>query len=522
MVSGSVPAPESLPQPPDARDRRIEELELELREQKKRDGERILRLERDLAEVRRRLDQLLRLHYGRTKSEGLSRDQLELMLVGLPPVLEERVSEAPTPKPPVPPRPRQPRRALDDAHLPTRETILEPAEVRADPQGWARLGEERTSQLDYEPGKLFRHVIVRPRYVRREQFVIAPLPAQPIDKGMVGAGLLAWLLMGKYVDHVPLHRTAAILHRQHGVEVPRNTLAGWVEQACELLRPIYRAMQAKLRRRTYLQVDETPVRYLDPNVKGKSELGYLWVYLDPGGEVLFQWSTGRAHDAPKEFLGEYRGILQVDGYGAYEALVRARGGEVSLAHCWAHARREIKEASAGAPRTAGWLLGQIKGMYGIEQGLRQAKAGPRLREAARSSQTRMIVERLFKAMIRLRARELPGNAMAKALDYCLERREGLSRFLSDGRIEIDSNLVENAIRPCALGRKNWLFIGHPEAGDRAAVFYSLMASCRRHGNNPHDYLKDVLTRLPSAKITEVEEFTPWEWARRRAKGGGRR
>lgn len=519
MVFGRVPAPESLPQPPDARDRRIEELEHSertLREQKKRDDERIQKLERDLAEVRRRLDQLLRLHYGRGKGEQVSRDQLELMLAGLPAVLEEPVAIAPTPQPATPARPRHPRRALDDAHLPTRETVIEPAEVSADPQGWTRLGEERTSQLDFEPGKLFRHVIVRPRYVRREQFAIAPLPAQPIDKGMVGAGLLAWLLINKFADHVPLYRTAAILRRQHGVEVPRNTLAGWVEQATELLRPIYRAMQEKLRKRTYLQADETPVRYLDPEVKGKSELGYMWVYLDPGGEVLFQWSTGRAHDAPKEFLGEYRGIVQVDGYVAYEALVRARGGAVSLAYCWAHARRELKEAMAGSPRTGAWLLGQIQAMYEIERKLREAKAGPVLREAVRSSQTRMIVERLFKAMIRLRARELPGNAMAKALDYCLERRAGLSQFLGDGRIEIDSNLVENAIRPCALGRRNWLFIGHPEAGDRAAVFYSLMASCRLHGINPFEYLKDVFTRLPAAKIAEIEAFRPAEWAKRRA------
>ncbi|MBL9139407.1 MAG: IS66 family transposase [Verrucomicrobiales bacterium] len=438
-----MPAPESLPQPPDARDGRIEELERmdrAHREQKKRDDERIQKLERDLAEVRRRLDQLLRMHYGRTKGEQISREQLELMLVGLPAVLEEPVAAAPAPKPAVPARPRHPRRALDDEHLHTRETVIEPVEVSADPQGWTRLGEERTSQLDFEPGKLFRHVVVRPRYVRREQFAIAPLPAQPIDKGMVGAGLLAWLLINKFVDHVPLYRTEAIRRRQYGVDVPRNTLAGWVEQSTELLGPIYRAMLAKLRKRTYLQVDETPTRYLDPEVRGKSALGYLWVYLDPGGEVLFQWSTGRAHDAPKEFLGDYQGILQVDGYGAYEALVRARGGALSLAHCWAHARREIKEALAGAARTGAWLLGQIQAMYEIERGLREAKAGPALREAVRSSQTRMVVDRLFKAMIRLRARELPGNAMAKALDYCLERREGLSRFLGDGRIEVDSNL----------------------------------------------------------------------------------
>lgn len=520
-MTGSVSAPDRIQQELDARARRIEELERAdqaHREQKSRDDERIRKLEQDLAEVRRRLDQLLRLHYGRGKNEQVSRDQLELMLAGLPTVLEEAVKPAPTPKPvpSTPARPRSPRRALDDARLPTRETVIEPSEVLDDPEGWVRVGEERTTQLDYDPGQLLRHVIIRPRYVRRSQFALAPLPAQPIDKGMVGAGLLAWILTSKFVDHVPLHRTAEILRRQHGVTLARNTLAGWVEQTSELLGAIYRVMREQLRGRGYLQVDETPVRYLDAEIRGKSQQGYLWVYLDPGGEVLFQWSTGRAHDAPKEFLGEFRGILQVDGYGAYEALVRARGGTVALAHCWAHARREIKEASAGSPRAAAWLLGQIQAMYEIERQLREGQAGPALRMAIRSAQTRMIVERLFQAMIRLRQRELPGNAMAKALDYALERREGLSRFLSDGRVEIDSNLVENAIRPCAIGRKNWLFVGHPEAGDRAAIFYSLMASCRRHAINPFEYLRDVLTRLPSAKNTEIAGFTPAAWAKRRA------
>jgi hypothetical protein len=368
-------------------------------------------------------------------------------------------------------------------------------------------------QLDYEPGRLFRHEIVRPRYVRKEEFAIAPLPAQPIDKGMVGAGLLAWLLMSKFVDHLPLHRLAAMLHRQHGVEIPRNTIAGWVEQAADLMSPIYRAMRDKLRTKTYLQVDETTVRYLDPDEPGASRLAYLWVYLDPGGEVLFQWSEGRAHDAPKEFLGDYRGILQVDGYSAYETLVAARGGALELAHCWAHARRAIKEAAAEAPRSAAWILHQIQMMYAIEKRLREQKAGPAMRTAVRSSQTAMILERLFKAMGCLRARFLPGGAMAKALDYSLERRTGLSRFVTDGRIEIDSNLVENAIRPCALGRRNWLFVGHPEAGDRPAIFYSLMASCRHHGINPLDYLRDVLTRLPGAKMSEIAEFLPSAWAK---------
>jgi hypothetical protein len=242
----------------------------------------------------------------------------------------------------------------------------------------------------------------------------------------------------------------------------------------------------------------------------------LWVYADPlGGEVLFQWSQGRGHDAPKEFLGDYRGILQVDGFSAYTALVKASRGAVVLAHCWSHVRREIREASSETPRAAAWLLRQIQCMYEIEAKLRDTAAGPALREAVRSSQTAMVLERLFKGMAKLRARHLPGGAMVKALDYALARQEGLRRFLGDGRLEIDSNIVENEIRPSAVGRKNWLFIGDPDAGDRAAIFYSLMASCRRQGINPWDYLKDILSRLAAAKITAIESFLPAEWAKAR-------
>ena len=529
MVSESVPAPDSLQQQIDALARRLEQAEKEgrsvreenraLSEKAKSDAATIERQAREIQELRRRLDHFIRLYFGGTKNESISPNQMELALQGLVALLSEAPASAapavPPSKPEEPVRERRPRRALDDERLEQRETVIEPEEVMADPDGWTRLGEERTAQLDYEPGRLFRHVIVRPRYVRREEFAIAPLPAQPIDKGMVGAGLLAWLLMSKYTDHLPLYRLAAMLQRQHGVEIPRNTLASWVEQAADLLSPIYRAMKAKLRKRTYLQVDETPIRYLDPEEPGASQQGYFWVYHDPGEEVLFQWSPGRAHDSPKEFLGDFQGIIQCDGFSAYTALVNARGGLVALAHCWAHVRRAIREASSESPRLAAWFLGQIQAMYAIEKALKKLKAGPALRAAVRSSQTAMIAERVFKAIARVKPRLLPGGALAKALDYALERQHGLKRFLSDGRIAIDSNGVENAIRPCAVGRRNWLFIGHPDAGERSAIFYSLMASCRLHGINPNDYLRDVLSRLPGAMISEIDKFTPAEWAKAR-------
>ena len=520
-----MPAPDSLDESYDALARRLQQLEESEkahREQKKRDDATIQRLEGENQELRRRMEHFIRTYFGGKKGESISPNQMELALQGLATLLQVHTATPETPapvtaesKPPREVRARRPRQALDDERLEQRKTVIEPAEVQADPNGWKPVSEEVTSQLEYEPGRLFRHIIVRPRYVRAEEFAIAPLPAQPIDKGMVGPGLLAWLLMSKYTDHLPLYRLAAMLQRQHGVEIPRNTLASWVEQAAELLSPIYRAMKTRLRKRVYLQVDETPIRYLDPEEPGASRQGYFWVYHDPGKEVLFQWSTGRAHDAPKEFLGDFQGIIQCDGFSAYTALVNARGGLVVLAHCWAHVRRAIREASSESPRLAAWFLGQIQLMYGIEKALKKLKAGPALRAAVRGSQTAMIVERLFRAIRQVMPRLLPGGALAKALAYAQERQDGLKRFLSDGQIAIDSNAVENAIRPCALGRRNWLFIGHPDAGERSAIFYSLMASCRLHGVNPDQYLRDVLSRLPGAKITEIEKFAPAEWAKAR-------
>ena len=519
-----MPAPESLQDKIEELTRRLERLDsahrkvLEenqaLRRQQAKDAATI-------QELRRRLDHFIRTYLGSGKSETVSRDQLELALQGLADLLREpeKPAMAPavsTPPPDSTPRARRPRQALDDSRLPTVETVLEPEEVKADPQGWRLVSEQRTTQLDYEPGRLYRHVIRRPCYVRKEEFVIAPLPAQPIDKGMVGPGLLAWLLMSKYTDHIPLHRLMVMLRRQHGIEIPRNTMVSWVEQSAALLIAVYRAMQAKLRKKGYLQVDETPVRYLEQGAKGRSKRGYMWVYLAPAGEVIFQWSTGRAAAAPEVFLGpDFRGTIQCDGYSAYTALRNQNPVRVELAHCWAHARRAIYEASPEAPRTAAWLLGQIQAMYAIEKPLREARAGPALRAAIRSGQTAMVVERMFKAMKRLRSRCLSGGAMARALDYAIEREAGLKRFLSDGRLEIDTNLVENAIRPCALGRRNWLFIGHEDAGERAALFYTLVASCRVHGINPMEYLRDVLTRLPSAKNSEIDHFTPEAWAKAR-------
>ena len=233
-----------------------------------------------------------------------------------------------------------------------------------------------------------------------------------------------------------------------------------------------------------------------------------------GGDVLYEWHTGRGSECLEDMLDEFAGVAQCDGYSAYPSYAKGRD-DLVLAGCWAHARRRFHEALEEAPGLARWILNQVQALYAIEAGLRAAKAGPNLRGAVRSAQSRMILDRLGKALRLRMTVHLPRGKMGEAIAYALKFWVQLNRFCEDGRLEIDNNLVENAIRPTAIGKKNWLFFGAPDAGERSAVIYSLLATCRRYGIDRREYLHDVLSRLPSMKIAEVAELTPAAWAARR-------
>jgi len=462
--------------------------------------------------LRQKLERFIRHYFGGRRNEKVDDKQMELLLQGLPATVE--VPQA-TLKSQTKGSPRQGqehpvRRALAEGDLDTEEVGREPKEVQDNPEGWRQVSEERTEQLDWVAARIIRRVFVRPRYVRAEKFALAPLPPQPIDKGMVGPGLLSQILINKYDYHQPLYRQAKMFKEQHGVEINRKTMGGWVEQIARLLQPVYRSMKEALVQGDYLQADETPIRYLDPDLKGKSRKGFLWVYGRPRGDVIFEWRTDRSRAGPQAFLKTFRGKLQADGYGVYQSLCKSREG-LELVGCWAHARRGFYQGLE-KERLAAWFVGQIGQLYAVEKTLRQQKAGPRLRQAVRAAQSAPVLARLQKAMIKVREGLLPQSLVGQAISYALARWESLTRYVEDGRLEIDTNLLENSIRPSALGKKNWLFIGHPEAGWRSAVIYSLLGSCRRHGINPYEYLKDVLTRLPAAKNTEVPQFTPSAWA----------
>jgi transposase len=474
-------------------------------------------VQQENALLRQKVDLLVKRVFGST-SERLAPGQLELLLAlsGTAPEIAAPVEKPAAPAVVRPPKERAPR--LPE-HLPVVEEILEPEPVKAAPGEWRRIGEEVSEQLDYEPGRFLRRRLVRPKYVRKDDRdaapVVAPLPARLQDRSLPSPGLLAHVLVSKYCDHLPLYRQEKIYARRHGVNLPRQTLARWVELAADWLQPIYREIKSGVMTGGYVQVDETPIDYLDPG-RGKTGQGYLWVCASPQGDVLFHWETGRAASCLGNILPvDFSGTLQCDGYAAYPAFTRQHPKPIQLAGCWAHVRRKFYEAREQAPHVSGWFLRQIQLLYQVEATLREKKSGPRLRAAVRASASRWIIERLHHALVRHKTRHLPKSLLGQAIDYALAQWPTLTVYLADGRVEIDNNRVENAIRPTALGKKNWLFMGEAGAGQRGAILYTVVESCRRRGLDPYPYLKDVLTRLPAMTNHQIPEVLPAAWAKSR-------
>jgi transposase len=481
--------------------------------------EQVTSLQRENTLLRQKLDALARRFFGK-KSEQLDAAQLELLMSGLADDSLELTEEE---EPPAPPAPRRHRthsqRLRTPENLDVVREVIEPELVQAQPEHYQRIGQEVSRLLDYQPGKFFWRETVRPKYARLAQRqlppVVAPAPERVAEHSLAAPGLLAQLLVGKYCDHLPFYRQEQIFWQRHGVFIARQQMVHWTEQSVRLLSGITDVLKAQLRQSPYLQVDETPVRYQDPERPGRCGQGYLWTGLVPDQVVVYEWHASRAAKCLDSFLGEiFAGKLQCDGYSAYPAFAKDKTG-VELFGCWAHARRGFFEAKEQAPSVAGWILKQIGILYRWEERLRQTRAGPVTREVFRASHHQMVVARLHRALNKLQPRYLPQSPMGQAIRYALNQWPALERFLEHGEVEIDNNLVENAIRPTAVGKKNWLFFGSEEAGVRSAVIYTLVANCRLHGVEPHAYLKDVLERLPTATSQTVAQLTPLNWKKAR-------
>lgn len=484
-----------------------------------------LRLENKL--LREKVDLLIRRVFGKS-SEQLDDGQLMLLLQGgdgakkdpassaSPGVLEAEIEKRGKDTAKV--KPRKAREARVPEHLPAVDEVIEPDEVVADPEAWRSIGEEITEQLDYKPARFFRRRIIRRKYVKRDEPYKAPIiaPLNTLQERSIAApGLLAQIIVAKYCDHLPLYRQEQIYATRHNIAIPRQSMARWIGLAADWLRPIYEHIHTGVMAGGYVQIDETPVEYLSPG-NGQTKQGYLWACKRPGADVSFTWATSRAarcldHIIPADFTG----TVQCDGYAAYPSFANRSEGRITLAACWAHARRKFIEAAEGSPQHAGWMLLQIQHLYRIEKQLRQSKAGPQERQAVRASQSRMITDRIHKAITRLKLsrRHLPQSAMGKAIDYALTMWPMLTVYLKDGRVEIDNNPVENAIRPTAIGKKNWLFIGEAEAGQRSAILFTLIEACRSRGIDPQTYLREVLTKLPTLTNQQIKDVTPAAWAK---------
>jgi len=492
-------------------------------------------LARELAQLRSemgflkdKVQYLLKQLFG-SKSEKISPDQLSLVFgeKAAEPVAEA-VLEAVEVKSSS--RKQAKRKSLEERlpdNLPVEEVVIEPAEVLSAPAEYKRIGEEVTVELDVTPAKFFKRHIIRPKYVRLDDRslppVVAPAPRRVIENSFASAGLLVMILLSKYSDHLPLYRQEQIFKVRYGVALSRKTMCDWVGQVAHRLGMIYEALRDEIRRSGYIQADETPVDYLDPG-SGRCGQGYLWTYRASGMGVLFEWFPSRAADCLQRMLSTFKGHLQSDGYAVYAAhctkLAQTHPGQdVELLACWAHVRRKFFEAKEDSPLCAG-VLAHIQQLYRIEAELREAEATPAVRLAARQEQSLPVLAKIGEALRHPQAAFLPQSLTGKAIAYTLELWERLVVYARHGHLEIDNNLVENAIRPTAVGKKNWLFFGSVEAGQSSAILFSLLESCRMLGINPQEYLLDVLPRLPTMTNQTAHLYTPANWLATRTRSAG--
>ena len=410
---------------------------------------------------------------------------------------------------------RRPKRQPLPGQLPRIEHRYEIESGRC-PQGHAlrRIGEEISEQLDCEPTRFFVHRHIRGKYACAccQTVLAAPMPAQIIDKGIPAPGLLAQVVLAKHDDHLPLYRQEEI-YRRSGVHLPRSSMAQWVGLCGVRLEPLAQALKDHLLEQPVLHADETPVAELAPGT-GKTHRAYVWVYRSAATlAVVFDYCASRAGAHARDFLQDWSGTLLTDDFSGYKALYAQ--GRIVEAGCWAHVRRKFFEAhKLAGSAIAQEALERIKALYAIEQTLREHP--PDGRTALRQRQSQPLLEALHAWLIEQRPLLAKADATARAIDYTLGRWRALCVFATDGRVPIDNNAVENAIRPLALGRKNWLFVGSPQAGRRAAVLMTLIESAKLCEVDPWAYLKDVLTKLPTWPNCRLGELLPHHWAKTHA------
>ena len=487
--------------------------------------EQLLWRESEIEHLKLLIAKLQRMQFGR-KSEKLARqiEQLELRLEDLQskPAESALLAESPcaTPASPLPIAAVKPARRPLPEHLPRQTQRHEPKESACPDCGGAlsKLGEDVSEMLEYVPASFFvvRHVRPKLSCTKCDHIVQAAAPTRPIARGIAGPGLLAHVLVSKYADHLPLYRQSEIYAR-HGVELERSTLADWVGGTSELLDPLVETLRRYVMAAGKVHADDTPVPVLAPG-NGKTKTGRLWTYVRddrPAGDtaapaVWFAYSPDRKGEHPEQHLRQFRGALQADAYAGFNQLYKEDGRIQEIA-CWAHVRRKFYDLQeAHASPIASEALERIAALYAIEKEIRGRP--PDERQQVRMLRSRPLLQSLrdwFEVSLTKLSRKSDTTA---AIRYALGLWPALTRYCDDGRLEIDNNAAERALRVVALGRKNYLFAGSDTGGERAASIYSLIGSAKLNGLDPEAYLREVLSRIADHPITRIEELLPWKVA----------
>lgn len=430
---------------------------------------------------------------------------------------------------------KQPKRTVAlPAHLTRKVEVIEP-ELKEGQVIVKEIGREITEILEYVPGQLYVKRYERPKYVVQEPqealaqqasseddssqadsneeseattIAIAELPTQVIPRGNAGASLLAFILTSKFIDHLPFYRQRMIFRRLD-VEIAASTIGGWMNQSCQLLEGLYHLLVEQVQQSTYLQADESPLKVQDKHTKGATHQGYMWVYHDPVlKNVVFRYDPSRSQRVPADFFKGMNAFVQTDGYAGYNALERHENKQITLLACMAHARRKFEQAKENDRATAEEALLYFQQLYAIERQAREGNYSHKQRQELRAHKAEPLLEEFYKWLLDKRDQLLPKSKIALAVSYTLNLWSRLRKYTADGRYEIDNNFVENSIRPLALGRKNYLFAGSHNAAQRAAMMYSLFASCKANQINPYDWLKEVLELIPDHKANKLEELLP--------------
>ena len=375
-----------------------------------------------------------------------------------------------------------------------------------------RIGSEETEKLEYVPASFYVKKYVRYKYACKEcqsNISIGQLPPMAIDKGIAGEGLLAHIITCKYCDHVPLNRLEGILKR-HGVDINVSTMCDWVGKSADLLEPLVRRMHEKILQSPKINTDDTPIPVKSKKRRGSTYNGYLWVYIDDKHNVVFDFTPTRSREGPLKFLGKYSGYVQADAYSGYDEFFRKNKSATEVG-CNAHARRKFDYALDTDPVRAARMLVLWGRLYDIERKARDENYSSVQLLEARQKQARPILAEIKTALDEYKNQALPKSPIGKAITYSLNQWEALNRYVDDPMLDIDNNLSERTLRMVVIGRKNYMFAGSEAGAWRAAIIYSLVASCKLNEIDPFRYFRDVLARVSTHPANKIDELLPGEW-----------